>query len=324
MRRIGLAVVLALSLTIAPFIAVAQQSGSVHRIGFLGARTPSETERFLEAFRQGLSELGWFEGKNITIEYRFAEGKIERLPDLAAELLGRHKVEIVVAEGAAVRVVQQLSKTIPIVMAEVTAPVEQGFVQSLAQPGGNTTGSTFTPVEGAGKRLELLKEIVPKLTRVAVLWDPRTLSSALQWKEVQLPARQLRVQLHSLEVKSPDDLDRAFKEATRARVDAVMNFVGGGTFKRTADLAAKSRLPSMGRHRAFAESGGLVTYAADVADLFRRAARYVDKILKGAKPADLPVEQPTKFELVINLKTAKALGLTIPQSVLGRADHVIE
>src|SRR5215468_2986987 len=243
MLRIGLVVVLAVSLTIAPFIAVAQQSGSVHRIGFLGARTPSETERFLEAFRQGLSELGWFEGKNITIEYRFAEGKIERLPDLAAELLGRHKVEIVVAEGAAVRVVQQLSKTIPIVMAEVTAPVEQGFVQSLAQPGGNTTGSTFTPVEVSGKRLELLKEIVPKLTRVAVLWDPRTASTALAWKEVQLPARQLRVQLHSLEVKSPDDLDRAFKEATRARVDAVMQAVGGGTFKRTADLAVKSRLP---------------------------------------------------------------------------------
>jgi putative tryptophan/tyrosine transport system substrate-binding protein len=320
MRLIGLAVVLTLSLLLAPLAVEAQE----HRIGFLGPRTPSQTERFLEAFRQGLSELGWVEGKNITIEYRFAEGKLERLPDLAAELLHRHKVEIVVAEGGAVRVVQQLSKTIPIVMAEVTAPVEQGFVQSLARPGGNTTGSTFNPVEVAGKRLELLKEIVPKLSRVAVLWHPQILSSALGWKEIQLPARQLRVQLHSLEVASPDDLDRAFKEATRARADALMLLFGDGMYKRTADLAAKSRLPSIGGHRAFAESGALVTYGADVADLFRRAARFVDKILKGAKPADLPVEQPTKFELVINLKTAKALGLTIPQSVLGRADQVIE
>jgi ABC-type uncharacterized transport system substrate-binding protein len=319
MRRIGLAVILAVSV-LAPLAVEAQE----RRIGFLGPRTPSETERFLEAFRQGLSELGWVEGKNITIEYRFAEGKSDRLPDLAAALLGRHKVEIVVAEGAAVHVVQQLSKTIPIVMAEVTAPVEQGFVQSLARPGGNTTGSTFTPAEAAGKRLELLKEIVPKLSRVAVLWDPRSLSNALAWKEIQLPARQLRVQLHSLEVKSPDDLDRAFKEATRVRVDAVMSLVGGGTMRRTADLAAKSRLPSIHSHRTFVESGGLVTYGPDISELFRRAARYVDKILRGAKPADLPVEQPNKFELVINLKTAKALGLTIPQSVLLRADQVIQ
>jgi ABC-type uncharacterized transport system substrate-binding protein len=321
MRRIGLAVVLAVSVILAPLAGEGQKEGSVHRIGFLGPRSPSETERFLEAFRQGLSDLGWAEGKNITIEYRFAEGKRERLPDLAAELLGRHKVEIVVAEGDAVRVVQQLSKTIPIVMAEVSAPVEQGLVQSLARPGGNTTGSTFNPVEVAGKRLELLKEIVPKLSRVAVLWNPRILSTALAWKEIQLPARQLGVQLYSLEVESPDDLEKAFKEATRARADAIMSLVGGGTIKRTADLAAKNRLPSMHGHRTFAESGGLVTYGADIANLFRRAASYVDKILKGA---NLPVEQPMKFELVINLKTAKALGLTIPPSVLGRADHVIE
>jgi putative tryptophan/tyrosine transport system substrate-binding protein len=323
MRLIGLAVVLALSLTLAPIAADGQQESRVHRIGFLGPRAPSETMRFLDAFRQGLSDLGWVAGKNITIEYRFAEGKVERLPDLAAELLGL-KVEIVVAEGGAVQVVQRMSKTIPIVMAEVTAPVEQGFVQSLARPGGNITGSAFSPQElRTEKNLELLKEIVPKLSRVAVLWAPRSLTGPPAWKNIQLAARQLGVQLHSLEVESPNDLDKAFKEATTARVDALVALLGGN-LKQIADLAAKSRLPAIHSHRTFAESGGLVTYGADVADLFRRAARYVDKILKGAKPADLPVEQPTKFELVINLKTAKALGLTIPQTLLLRADQLIE
>ena len=314
-----------LGMLFAPLSVDGQQERTIQRIGFLGPRSPSDTVRFLEAFRRGLSELGWVEGKSITIEYRFAEGKVEHLPDLAAELLRRHKVEIVVVEGAdAARAVQQLSKTIPIVMAEASAPVESGLVQSLARPGGNITGSTFNPAELAGKRLQLLKEIVPKLSRVAVLWNPRSPSSALGWKDIQLPARQVGVSLHSLEVGSPDDLDKAFKEATSARADALIAFVGGGTIKRTADLAVKSRLPSIHGHRTFAESGGLVTYGADIADLFRRAATYVDKILKGAKPADLPVEQPNKFELIINLKTAKALRLTIPPSVLGRADQVID
>jgi len=245
------------------------------------------------------------------------------LPDLAAELL-RHKVEIVVVEGGeAARVVQQMSKTIPIVMAEATGPVERGLVQSLARPGANITGLSLSPLELIGKRLELLKEIVPKLSRMAVLWNPRSPAATLAWKEIQLPARQLGVQLHSLEVRSPDDFDKAFEEATRVRADALTMF-SLGDYKRIADLAAKSRLPSIHWARAFAESGGLLAYGPDVADLFRRAAAYVDKILKGAKPGDLPVEQPTKFELVINLKTAKALGLTIPPTVLLRADQVIE
>jgi putative ABC transport system substrate-binding protein len=321
MRLIGLAVVLAVGLALAPLAAEGQPE---RRIGFLGPRSPSDTVRPLDAFRTGLRDLGWVEGKNITIEYRFAEGKVERLPDLAAELLGL-KVEIVVAEGGAVGVVQRMSKTIPIVMAEVTAPVELGFVQSLARPGGNITGSAFNPPElRTEKNLQLLKEIVPKLSLVAVLWDPRSrIGAPTSWKSIQLAARQLGVQLHSLEVGSPNDLDKAFKEATRARADGLVSLVGGN-IRQIADLAAKSRLPAIGSHRNFAESGGLVSYGADVADLFRRAARFVDKILKGAKPAELPVEQPTKFELVINLKTAKALGLTIPQSILLRADEVIQ
>ena len=294
------------------------------RIAFLGPRTPSETVRFLEAFRQGLSELGWVEGKNINIEYRFAEGKDERLRDLAAEVL-RLKVEIVVGEGGAANVLHRMSKTIPIVMAESTAPVEQGLIQSLARPGGNVTGSTLNPLElRTGKLLELLKDIIPKLSHVAVLWNPRTLLGRLWWKEVQPPARQLGVQLQSLEVETPNDLDKAFKAATSARADALLVLLGGGHIKRAGELAAKTRLPAIHGHRIFAESGGLVAYGADVATLFRRAAYFVDKILRGAKPADLPVEQPTKFELVINLKTAKALGLTIPPSLLQRADQVIE
>jgi ABC-type uncharacterized transport system substrate-binding protein len=321
MRVIGLALAFTACLILVPLAAEGQPE---RRIGFLGPRSPSETVRFLDAFRQGLSELGWVEGKNINIEYRFAEGKDERLPDLAAELL-RLKVEIVVVEGGAALVVQQMSKTIPIVMAESTAPVEQGLIQSLARPGGNITGSAFNPLElRHGKNLELLKEMIPKLSRVAVLWNPRSLIGPLAWKEVQLPARQLGVQLHSLEVESPNDLDKAFNAATRARADALMVLLGGGSVKRAGELAAKTRLPAIHGHRTFAESGGLVTYGADVADLFRRAAYFVDRILKGAKPADLPVEQPTKFELVINLRTARALGLTIPQSVLQRTDQVIE
>ena len=323
MRLIGLAVILGLSLTLALFPAQAQEAGEIRRIGFLSHLSSPPTALRYQAFQKGLRDLGWVEGKNITIEYRFAEGKRERLPDLAAELL-RHKVEIVVVEGGeAASVVQQMSKTIPIVMAESTAPVERGLVQSLARPGGNITGLSLNPLELIGKRLEMLKEIVPKLSRVAVLWNPRSPASALAWKEIQLPARRLGVQLHSLEVRSPDEYDKAFQEATRARA-AALTALGGTDYKRIANLAAKSRLPSILGERAFAELGGLVAYGTDLADLFRSAATYVHKILKGAKPADLPVEQPTKFELVINLKTAKALGLTIPPSLLGRADQVIQ
>jgi putative ABC transport system substrate-binding protein len=228
----------------------------------------------------------------------------------------------VVEGGEAASVVQKMSNTIPVVMAEATAPVERGLVQSLARPGGNITGLSISPLELIGKRPELIKEIVPKLSRLGVLWNPRSPASSLAWKEIQIPARQLGVKLHSLEVRSPDDYDKAFGEAIRARANAVIA-LGDSDYKRIAQLAAKSRLPSIA-DRALAESCGLVGYGTDFADLFRRAAYFVDKILKGAKPADLPVEQPTKFELVINLKTAKALGLTIPQTLLLRADQVIQ
>src|SRR5262245_10781842 len=222
MPLIGLTVVLALSLAFAPVIAAAQQSGKVYRIGFLGARSGSDGSRFLEAFRQGLIERGWVEGKNITIDYRFAEGKGERLPDLAAELL-REKVEVVVVEGRdTARAVQQMSNTIPIVMAEATAPVEYGLIKSLARPGGNITGSAFVPFGLTPKLLALLKEVVPGISRVAVLWNPRELISAHSWKAMQLPARQLGVQLHSLEAESPRDWDKAFNEATKVRAHAVM------------------------------------------------------------------------------------------------------
>ncbi|MBI2553901.1 MAG: ABC transporter substrate-binding protein, partial [Candidatus Rokubacteria bacterium] len=219
------------------------------------------------------------------------------------------------------------TRTIPIVMVIPGDPVGTGLVESLARPGGNSTGLSQIAPELAGKRLELLKEIVPKLSRVAVLWNPQGTTSPLSWKEIQLPARELGVQLHSLEVRSPNDFDKAFEDATRARAGALAimpNPVFAGNLKRIADLAAKHRLPSIFQLREFADAGGLVAYGPDRSDMFRRAATFVDKILKGAKPADLPVEQPTRFELVINLKTAKALGLTIPPSVLIRADEVIQ
>ncbi len=320
-------VIALLAIAAAPRTGHAQQSAKIPRIGLLSSFSSSVTARWHTAFLQGLRELGWVEGKNVGIEYRYAEGRSERLPDLAADLV-RLKTDIIVAaitpEALAAK---NATKTIPIVVASMGDPVELGLVESLAHPGGNITGLTNIPAEQVGKRLELLKEIIPKLSRVAVLWDPRNQTSALAWKEIQLPARRLGVQLHSLELRSPNDFDKAFEAATKARADALaimpgLSFVAN--LKRIADFAAKSRLPSLYHLREFAEAGGLVAYGADRADLFRRAATYVDKILKGAKPADLPVQLPTKFELVINLKTAKQLGLTIPRSVLLRTDEVIE
>jgi len=323
----ALTVVLALGLLLAPLAAEAQQPAKVPRIGVLSPYSPSDTALWHQAFRQGLRDLGWLEGKNISIEYRYAEGRNDRLPDLAADLV-RLKVDIIVAAVTPdALAAKNATRTIPIIMASPGDPIASGLVESLARPGGNITGLTNIAPELAGKRLELLKEIVPKLSRVAVLWDPQDRISILSWKEIQFPARELGIQLHSLEVRSPNDFDKAFEDAIRAHagVVAIMPatlFVANR--KRIADLAAKSRLPSMFHLREFVDSGGLVTYAPDRSDQFRRAATYVDKILKGAKPTDLPVEQPTKFELVINLKTAKALGLTIPQSVLIRADEVIQ
>ncbi|MBI3917023.1 MAG: ABC transporter substrate-binding protein, partial [Betaproteobacteria bacterium] len=291
----------------------AQAPAKVRRIGFLSSGSPSGVAAWLQAFRAGLRDLGWVEGKNISIEYRYAEGNRGRIPDLAADLV-RLKVDVIVAAlvGDA-RAARRATRTIPIVMAGATDPVGFGLIESLARPGGNVTGLTQMNIELNGKRLELLKEMVPKLSRVAVLWNPQGRFGQLAWKELQLPARQLGVQLHSLEVRSADDFDQAFEDAVSARAGAIFftaSPVFGSNLKRIAGLAAKSRLPSTYLWSEFAEAGGLVTYGPDRDDLYQRAATFVDKILKGAKPGDLPVEQPTKFELVINMKTARALGLT--------------
>jgi putative ABC transport system substrate-binding protein len=306
---------------------VEAQQAKVHRIGVLTARSPSDSGPWHRAFREGLHDLGWIEGKNIAIEYRYAQGNRERLPDLAAELL-HLKVEVVVVVSVhAGRAIQQINKAIPIVMASAADPVQLGLIASLARPGSNITGLSEITPEMAGKRLELLKEMVPKLSRVAILWNPGNDASALSWKEAQSPARQLGLDLHSLEARTPKDFDKAFEKATKARAGALAVMPAqlfGANLKRIADLAANSRLPSIWHLSEFVDSGGLAAYGPDRSDQFRRAAIYVDKILKGAKPGDLPVEQPTKFELVINLKTAKQIGLTIPPNVLARADKVIK
>ncbi len=327
MRRKILFVVLATILLATVSFAEAQQAAKVPRIGLLSPFSPSATASWHQAFRQGLRDLGWVEGKNISIEYRYAEGRSDRLPDLAADLV-RLKVDIIVAAvNTDALAAKNATRAIPIVVASAGDPVALGLVESLARPGGNITGLSQIAPELAGKRLELLKEIVPKLSRVAVLWNPQGTTSPLSWKEIQLPARELGVQLHSLEARSSKDFAKTFEEATRARAGALAIMpdpLFAGNLKRIAELAAKSRLPSIFHLEEFVESGGLVAYGVDRSDQFRRAATYVDKILKGAKPADLPVEQPTKFELVINLKAAKQIGLRIPPNVLVRADKVIK
>ncbi len=312
-------------LTTAPS-AAAQQPAKVPRIGLLSPFSPSATEAWIQAFRQGLRDLGYVEGKNILIEYRYAEGKSDRLPELAADLV-RLKVDIIVASvNSDALAAKKATREIPIVVASAGDPVAMGLVESLAQPGGNVTGLSQISPELAGKRLELLKEIVPKLSRVAVLWNPQGTTSPLAWKESQLPARALGLQLRSMEVRSANNLESAFKEAIKARSGALAIMpdpLFAGNLKQIADLAAKSRLPSMFHLTEFVDSGGLVAYGVDRSDQFRRAATYVDKILKGRTPADLPVEQPMRFELVFNLKTAKQIGLTIPPNVLVRANRVI-
>ena len=326
MRLIGLAVILAVSV-LSPLAAGAQQPGKVPRIGFLGATSAFTEKSRIEAFRQGLHELGYVEGENIVIEWRWAEGKFDRLPVLAAELV-RLNVEVIVTGGSTSSgAAKEVTTTIPIVMAQTNDPVGSGFVASLARPGGNMTGlSTFAP-ELSGKRLELLKEVVPKLSRVAVFGDSTTPGNAQALKETELAARALKVQLRYLDILGPKDIETAFREASKGRADAVL-VLGAPVLisprRQIADLTVKNRLPAAYPVAEYVEDGGLMSYGVSVSDLYRRAATYVNKILKGAKPADLPVEQPTKFELAINLKTAKALGLTIPQSVLGRADQVIE
>jgi putative tryptophan/tyrosine transport system substrate-binding protein len=326
MRSTIISVVLATILLATIFTAEAQQQTKVAKIGFLGTRSAGP-DSGLELFRRELRGLGYVEGKNIAIESRYAENKLDRLPALADELV-RLKVDVLVAGGTSdALAAKNTTRTIPIVFYNVGDPVASGLVDSLARPGGNITGYTTITAVLAGKRLELLKETVPKLSRVAVLWNPQEGSSLQQWKESQLPARELGLQLHSMEVSSADRYEGAFKEATQTRSAALAvtrHTLANSNQKRIADLAKKNRLPAIAARGGFVESGGLMSYAADLAESFRRAAYYVDRILKGAKPADLPVEQPTKFELMINLKTAKTLGLTIPPVVLMRAEKVIK
>jgi putative ABC transport system substrate-binding protein len=323
----GLACVLA-----APLAAEGQQPAKVPRIGWLltGSLEAPETKALLDAFRQGARELGYVEGQNIVIEYRAAEGRLDRFPALAAELV-RIKVDLIVAGStSAARAAQQATTTIPIVAPTMADPIGDGLVASLARPGGNITGLTFLGPELAPKRLELLKEALPKMSRVVGIWHPGSLSERTakdMLSQTEAAARKLGVQLQLVEVRSPDEIDRAFSTMARQRPDAFVMFPSVMFFierRRVIDLAQKHRLPSIYVSREFVEPGGLMSYGASIADLFRRTATYVDKILKGAKPADLPVEQPTKFELVINLKTAKSLGLTIPPSLLQRADEVIQ
>jgi putative ABC transport system substrate-binding protein len=316
-------------IVVAPLAAEAQQAGKVSRIGWL-ALNLAPNPYLREAFRQGLRDLGYVEGRNLVIEYRDAEGRPERLPALAAELVAL-KVDVILAGGTPQALAaKQATKTIPIVFTTVVDAVTDGLVTSLARPGGNVTGLSSLAPELVGKRLELLTQAVPGVSRVAVLWQPgayggRTAKDMLKGAEVA--ARALGVRLQFVEARGPEDFERAFSDMTRARAGA-LTVLGGVMFnterRRLVDLAAKNRLPAVYPWREAVDAGGLMAYGPNLADLLRRAATYVDKILKGAKAADLPVEQPTKFELVINLKTAKALGLTIPQSVLGRADEVIQ
>jgi putative ABC transport system substrate-binding protein len=308
----------------APLAVEAQQAGRVYRIGVLA----NEPSPMWEAFRQRLKELGYVEGQNIVFEYRWAAGQVERFPGLAAELVGL-KVDVTVTVGnAATGALKRATATIPIVTATSGDPVGSGLVTSLAHPGGNVTGLTvIAGRDMGGKQLELLKEVVPKFARVAYLFDAANPGSLLAKKELEAAARALGVGLRLTEIRNENDLEVAFTTITKDRVGALL--VAAGPFEtvhrqRIIDLAASSRLPAMYGARWFVDDGGLISYGVSVLDNFRRAATYVDKILKGAKPGDLPVEQPTKFELVINLKTAKALGLTIPPSLLARADQIIE
>ncbi len=308
-------------------IAEAQQPGKVPRIGFLGFTSLSAIAARVEAFRQGLREFGYVEGKNIVVEYRSAEGKLDRLPELAAELV-RLKVEGIVTSGPSVtRAVKEATSTIPIVMGFDTDPVGNGFVTSLARPGGTITGFSVVSPEISGKQLELLKEIVPKLSGVAVLGTSINPGNAQALKEMELAAGVYRVQLQYLNVLNPKDIETAFRDASKGRAGAVLVLASPlieSHRTQITDLAAKNRLPAIYYAPEFVEAGGFMSYGTSFPDLFRRAATYVDKILKGANPADLPVEQPTKFEFIINLRAAKQIGLTIPPNVLARADRVIK
>ncbi len=326
--RLIIALALPLGILAVPLTTDAQPA-TVYRVGVLGTVPPTTPEVSLlwEALVEGLRELGYVEGQNIIIERRLSEGKAERLSDLAAELV-RRKVAVIVAAGTpGPEAAKRATAAIPIVMTNHGDPVGSGLVASLARPGGNVTGLSLLSPELVGKQLELLREVVPKVSRVGVLWNPANRTHALSLREAEVAARSLGVQLQILEARAPSEFDSAFAAMTKERAGALLvlgdpMFFGHRT--RIAELSAKGRLLSVFLLREHAMAGGLMAYGPSLRDNFRRAATYVDKILKGAKPADLPVEQPTKFELVINLRTAKALGLTIPQSILIRADQVIQ
>ena len=326
MRKTILVSLLTFLLHVTAPLADAQQQAKVFKIGWLAIGSATSISRY-QAFRRILPDLGYVEGKNISFEFRSADNKLDSLPALADEL-ARLNVDVIVTRGTPETLaLKNATRTIPIVFYDVTDPIAAGLVDSLARPGGNITGITGLEAVLAGKRLELLKETLPKLSRVAVLWNPQDLSSAQQWKESQLPARELGLQLHSMEVSSADKYENAFREAMKARSGALAVIAGAledSNRQKIADLATKTRLPAIYPRPTFVDSGGLMSYGRDQEEAFKRVPIMVDKILKGTKPADIPVEQPTKFELVINLKTAKALGLTIPPGVLMRATKVIK
>jgi putative tryptophan/tyrosine transport system substrate-binding protein len=315
------------SMLAGPLTAEGQQAGKIYRIGMLETTSMTLNAANLDAFRQGLRELGYVEGRNFMIEYRSADGRRERFPELATELV-RLKVDVILTRGTpAVMAAKNATGTIPVVMAASGDPLLSGVVAGLARPGGNVTGLSAIVVEVTGKRLQLLREVVPGVSRIASLLDMGNPNNALQWKETEIVAQSLGVQPQLLDIRKPGDFGGAFDAAIRQRAGAMVVGIDALTqanHRLIIDLAAKHRLPAIYATREFVDAGGLVAYGVSYPHLYHRAATYVDKILKGAKPADLPVEQPTKFEFAINLKTAKALGLTIPPSVLARADQVIE
>jgi putative ABC transport system substrate-binding protein len=326
-RRWAWLVALVLAVTLCGAVVEAQQQAKVFKIGWLTPRSASSAVSQKEAIRSMLRERGYVESKNMAFEYRYADNKLDRLPPLAKELVDLNIDVLIARAPRAALAAKNATRKIPIVFYDVADPVELGLVNSLARPGGNLTGLTIITEMLAGKRLELLKDTVPRLSRVAVLWNPQNPGNAQQWKESQIPARELGLQLHSMAVSSADRYEGAFKEAAKARSAALAVTPDPLVFsnlKLITDLAAKYRLPAIADRGEFVESGGLMAYGAHEAEQDRRVAYYVDRILKGAQPADLPVEQPTKFELAINLKTAKALGLTIPPNVLSRAQKIIK
>jgi len=324
-KLVGL-VAIGVAFTLCGDVADAQQPVKIPRIGFLsGVGSANAPGPHLEGFRQGMRDLGYAEGKNYVLELRYVEGRLDRYPSLAAEFV-QLKVDVLVVTGG-ITAVKQATKTIPIVMVATVDPVAAGLIDSLARPGGNITGLTRLTRDLSGKRLELLKEVVPTISRVGVLWNANVTTPGIAFKEYEAAAPALKLQLQSLEVRGPNpDLEGAFQAAAKGRANAlvtILNPLLNRHRKEVADLAIKNRLPSMFEAADYVEAGCLMSYSANDADVYRRAAVYVDKILKGAKPADLPVEQPMKFEFIINLKAAKQIGLTIPQSVLFRADRVI-